>query len=54
MRMPFSRAGYGSEEQNALEEDDVRTLCNKARDVFLDQPCLLHLATPLKVCGEQQ
>lgn len=35
-----------------LPEEDLRSLCLVARDVFLDQPALLQLATPIKICGD--
>ncbi|CAM9290304.1 unnamed protein product, partial [Sphacelaria rigidula] len=40
------------ERQVNLAEDDIRALCLVARDVLLDQPCLLQLTTPIKICGE--
>ena len=45
-------AGLGASAQVNLPEEDIRSLCLVARDVFLDQPCLLQLATPIKICGE--
>ncbi|CAN0308343.1 unnamed protein product, partial [Ectocarpus sp. 12 AP-2014] len=44
--------GKGPSTQVNLYEDDIRSLCLVARDVFLDQPCLLQLATPMKICGD--
>ena len=35
-----------------LAENEVRALCLKSRDIFLEQPILLELVAPLKVCGE--
>ena len=35
-----------------LNENDVRGLCLKAREVFISQPILLELEAPLKVCGD--
>ncbi|CAM9130721.1 unnamed protein product, partial [Hapterophycus canaliculatus] len=43
--------GCGPNAQVNLPEDDIRALCLVARDVLLDQPCLLQLATPMKICG---
>jgi len=34
-----------------LSEKDIKSLCIKARDIFIDQPILLELEAPLKVCG---
>lgn len=35
-----------------LTEQEVRTLCNRAREIFMSQPILLELEAPLKVCGD--
>lgn len=35
-----------------LEENIIRAICNKARDVFMSQPILLELEAPLKICGD--
>lgn len=35
-----------------LAETEVKALCLKSRDIFLEQPILLELEAPLKVCGE--
>lgn len=35
-----------------LAETEVKALCVKAREIFLDQPILLELEAPLKVCGK--
>ena len=34
-----------------LPESDIRTLCVKARDIFISQPILLELQAPIKICG---
>lgn len=34
-----------------LSEQEVRTLCIKARDIFINQPILLELEAPIKICG---
>ena len=34
-----------------LSENDIKNLCNKARDIFISQPILLELEAPIKVCG---
>ena len=34
-----------------LSEKDIRSLCIKARDIFIDQPILLEIEAPIKVCG---
>lgn len=35
-----------------LPEQDIATLCRRSRDLFMDQPVLLELECPLKVCGD--
>jgi len=35
-----------------LAEDEIRGLCLKCRGIFLEQPVLLELEAPLKICGE--
>mmetsp|Transcript_12572 Transcript_12572/g.14425 ORF Transcript_12572/g.14425 Transcript_12572/m.14425 type:complete len:304 (-) Transcript_12572:190-1101(-) len=35
-----------------LEELEIKTLCNKSREIFLSQPALLDLQAPVKVCGD--
>eukprot|EP01065_Artemidia_motanka_P027952 TRINITY_DN3314_c0_g2_i1.p1 TRINITY_DN3314_c0_g2~~TRINITY_DN3314_c0_g2_i1.p1 ORF type:complete len:316 (+),score=106.86 TRINITY_DN3314_c0_g2_i1:90-1037(+) len=35
-----------------LEEDHVRTVIQVARDVLMEQPCLLDLGTPVQVVGD--
>lgn len=34
-----------------MEEGEIRSLCLKAREIFLSQPNLLELEAPIKVCG---
>ena len=35
-----------------LNSDDASKLCTMARDVFLQQPMLLELGAPIKICGD--
>jgi len=35
-----------------LEEEQIRGLCHKARDIFSKQPVLLELEAPLKIVGD--
>ncbi|XP_064551881.1 serine/threonine-protein phosphatase alpha-2 isoform-like [Drosophila montana] len=35
-----------------LTETDIRSLCLRCRDVFLQQPMLLELSAPVKICGD--
>ncbi len=34
-----------------MSEQEVRGLCLKSREIFLQQPILLELEAPLKICG---
>ena len=35
-----------------MSEAEVRGLCLKSREIFLQQPILLELEAPLKICGD--
>ena len=35
-----------------LAEDEIRALCLISREIFLQQPILLELEAPLKICGD--
>ncbi len=35
-----------------LSESEIRGLCIKSRELFLNQPILLELEAPLKICGQ--
>lgn len=35
-----------------LAEEEIKALCLKAREIFIQQPILLELESPLKVCGD--
>ena len=35
-----------------LTESEIRGLCLKCREIFLEQPVLLELEAPMKICGE--
>jgi serine/threonine-protein phosphatase PP1 catalytic subunit len=35
-----------------LAEEEVRGLCLRAREIFINQPILLELEAPLKICGD--
>ena len=35
-----------------LTEAEDRGLCIKARDIFINQPILLELEAPIKICGK--
>ena len=34
-----------------LTEAEIRNLCTGAREVFMNQPVLLELEAPIKICG---
>ena len=34
-----------------LLQEDIITLCQKAKTIFSDQPMLIELEAPLKICG---
>ena len=34
-----------------LTENEILNLCNQAREILINQPILLELEAPLKVCG---
>ena len=38
--------------QVQLGEHEIRFLCQKAREIFMNQPILLDLEAPIKVCGD--
>ena len=35
-----------------LTENEIKGLCNKAREIFISQPILLELEAPIKICGK--
>ena len=34
-----------------LQEHEIKYLCTKAREIFINQPILLELEAPIKICG---
>ena len=38
--------------QVKLEEAEIKFLCTESRRVFMEQPTLLELEAPLKICGK--
>jgi hypothetical protein len=34
-----------------LQELEIKSLCTKAREIFINQPILLELEAPIKICG---
>jgi len=43
---------YQLERLLSQDEGDIRSLCTRARDVFMEQPILLELEAPIKICGD--
>ncbi|KAK7813541.1 serine/threonine-protein phosphatase pp1 isozyme 4 [Quercus suber] len=37
--------------QVQLSENEIKQLCGASRDIFLQQPNLLELSAPIKICG---
>lgn len=37
--------------QVQLAEYEIKFLCTKAREIFINQPILLELEAPIKICG---
>ena len=35
-----------------LNEEDIKHLCTKSRELFISQPNLLELEAPIKICGD--
>jgi serine/threonine-protein phosphatase PP1 catalytic subunit len=35
-----------------LHEHEIKGLCLKAREIFINQPVLLELEAPIKICGD--
>ena len=35
-----------------LLEKNIRGLCLKSREIFMDQPIVIELEAPLKICGK--
>lgn len=50
--IPFAVRGYRPGKSVQMSEAEVRGLCIKSREIFLQQPILLELESPLIICGE--
>lgn len=48
----MSAKGNKTHKQINLSENDILALCSQAKDIFINQPILLELEAPLKVCGK--
>ncbi|OMP07522.1 Ribosomal protein L6E [Corchorus olitorius] len=49
--LEFRRARLGAGKQVQLMEGEIRQVCTVAREIFLQQPNLLELETPIKICA---
>ena len=47
----FRNTRPGSGKQVHLSEGEIRQLCAVSKDIFLQQPILLELEAPIKICG---
>lgn len=45
-----ARRAFGGK-KNRLLETEIRMLCRCCKDIFLNQPNLLELEAPIKICG---
>jgi serine/threonine-protein phosphatase PP1 catalytic subunit len=43
----------GTSKQAPLPEETIKKMCVIAREILLDQPVLLDLAAPIKICGKE-
>jgi hypothetical protein len=50
----LSARGSRPGRQVNLSENDVKWLCVKSKEVFTNQPVLLELEAPIKICGKER
>ena len=36
-----------------MSDEEIHFLCDKSKDIFLNQPMLLELEAPIKICGNR-
>lgn len=48
---PYAVRGNRPGKQVQLQEYEIKFLCTKAREIFINQPILLELEAPIKICG---
>ena len=44
--------GCKAGKQVNLSENEITGLCNKSREIFINQPILLQLEAPINICGK--
>ena len=49
--LEFRHGRQGPGKQVQLMESEIRQLCTVSREIFLQQPNLLELEAPIKICG---
>lgn len=50
-RVPSAVRGNRPGKPVQLQEYEIKYLCTKAREIFINQPILLELEAPIKICG---
>mmetsp|Transcript_17332 Transcript_17332/g.24540 ORF Transcript_17332/g.24540 Transcript_17332/m.24540 type:complete len:376 (-) Transcript_17332:112-1239(-) len=50
-RLQAVRASRPGKQVN-LQESEIKMLCLRSRDIFMSQPILLELSSPIKICGD--
>ncbi|CBH10659.1 serine/threonine-protein phosphatase PP1,pseudogene, putative [Trypanosoma brucei gambiense DAL972] len=48
----LSAKGSATQRQILIREEDIRTILNTVRDVFMSQPMLLEITPPVRICGD--
>ncbi|XP_024464818.1 serine/threonine-protein phosphatase PP1 isozyme 1 isoform X2 [Populus trichocarpa] len=51
--LEFRQARLAKQPQVQLSENEIRQLCAVSRDIFLQQPNLLELEAPIKICDDK-
>lgn len=49
--LEFRQTRTAKQQQVQLSEGEIRQLCCVSREIFLQQPNLLELEAPIKICG---
>ncbi|RHW72711.1 serine threonine-protein phosphatase PP1 [Trypanosoma brucei equiperdum] len=48
----LSAKGNTAQRQILIREEDIRTILNAVRDVFMSQPVVLEITPPVRICGD--